>query len=174
MDPDGHAHPHADPDAHELMTASYFGERLIAIRHERNLTRQRFASMIGVTVDMLATWEHRDVSPRYKMLLQAARGLGVPVCTFFPDQHTADRSVHEGRHEIHEDCAGDKDNPILSQRLGDVDRVQVDSVLQDERKLPVEVLKVLSAAAVVPSDGCTLILDGVGVGREKFGDSRKV
>jgi len=60
-----------------------FGQRLLAIRHERQLTQERFAELVGISVDFLSLIERGINAPSFEILEQMAKSLKLPVKAFF-------------------------------------------------------------------------------------------
>ena len=60
-----------------------FGANLRSIRHERGLTQEQFAELIGVSVDFLSLIERGVNAPSFEMLEQIARRIRVPVMDLF-------------------------------------------------------------------------------------------
>jgi transcriptional regulator with XRE-family HTH domain len=60
-----------------------FGIRLKAIRLERKLTQERFAELVGISVDFLSLIERGLNSPSFEVLEQMAGGLRLPVRELF-------------------------------------------------------------------------------------------
>jgi transcriptional regulator with XRE-family HTH domain len=60
-----------------------FGQRLRTIRHERSLTQERFAEMVGISVDFLSLIERGVNAPSFETIEQIAKRLHVPVKTLF-------------------------------------------------------------------------------------------
>jgi transcriptional regulator with XRE-family HTH domain len=60
-----------------------FGKRLRSIRHERELTQEEFAELVGISVDFLSLIERGINAPSFEVLEGMARGLKLPVMTLF-------------------------------------------------------------------------------------------
>ena len=60
-----------------------FGKRLKAIRHQRGLTQEEFAELVGISVDFLSLIERGLNSPSFEVLEQMSRALRVPVMDLF-------------------------------------------------------------------------------------------
>ena len=65
-----------------------FGNQLRGIRQERRLPQERFAELVGISVDFLSLIERGINAPSFETLEQMARRLRVPVKTLFdfPDK----------------------------------------------------------------------------------------
>jgi len=57
------------------MNKQQFGERLKALRTERNYSMQQFASRIGVTKSTVSFYESGDRLPSYDVLFEICRAL---------------------------------------------------------------------------------------------------
>jgi len=68
-----------------------FGERLRAIRRERTLTQERFAELVGISMDFLSLIERGINAPSFETIEQIAKNLRVPVKALlgFPDRRAA-------------------------------------------------------------------------------------
>jgi transcriptional regulator with XRE-family HTH domain len=68
-----------------------FGQRLRAIRLERSLTQERFAEMVGISVDFLSLIERGINAPSFETIEQLANRLRVPVKALFdfPERRAA-------------------------------------------------------------------------------------
>ena len=60
-----------------------FGNRLKAIRLERKLPQERFAELIGISVDFLSLIERGMNAPSFETLEQIAKRLRMPVKALF-------------------------------------------------------------------------------------------
>jgi transcriptional regulator with XRE-family HTH domain len=60
-----------------------FGTRIRAIRQERSLPQERFAELVGISVDFLSLIERGINSPSFETLEQMAKRLRVPVKALF-------------------------------------------------------------------------------------------
>jgi transcriptional regulator with XRE-family HTH domain len=60
-----------------------FGKRLLSIRHERCLTQEQFAELVGISVDFLSLIERGINSPSFEVLEGMAKGLRLPVRELF-------------------------------------------------------------------------------------------
>lgn len=60
-----------------------FGERIRAIRQERSLPQERFAELVGISVDFLSLIERGINSPSFETLEQIAKRLRMPVKALF-------------------------------------------------------------------------------------------
>ena len=60
-----------------------FGKRIRAIRQERSLPQERFAELVGISVDFLSLIERGINSPSFETLEQMAKRLRVPVKALF-------------------------------------------------------------------------------------------
>lgn len=60
-----------------------FGHRLRSIRHERRLPQERFAELVGISVDFLSLIERGINAPSFETLEQMAKKLRVPVKALF-------------------------------------------------------------------------------------------
>jgi transcriptional regulator with XRE-family HTH domain len=60
-----------------------FGNRLRAIRQERKLPQERFADLVGISVDFLSLIERGINAPSFETLEQMAKRLRVPVKALF-------------------------------------------------------------------------------------------
>ena len=60
-----------------------FGIRIRVIRHERQLSQERFAELVGISVDFLSLIERGINAPSFETLEQIARRLRVPVRALF-------------------------------------------------------------------------------------------
>jgi transcriptional regulator with XRE-family HTH domain len=60
-----------------------FGEQLRTTRHERGLTQERFAEMVGISVDFLSLIERGVNAPSFETIEQIAKRLRVPVKALF-------------------------------------------------------------------------------------------
>jgi len=60
-----------------------FGKRLLAIRHERNLTQEEFAELVGISVDFLSLIERAINSPSFDVLERMGARLHLPVRALF-------------------------------------------------------------------------------------------
>ena len=65
-----------------------FGNRLKAIRLDRNLTQEEFAELVGISVDFLSLIERGINSPSFDVLERAATRLSVPVRELFDFRKT--------------------------------------------------------------------------------------
>jgi transcriptional regulator with XRE-family HTH domain len=67
-----------------------FGQRLRTIRLERSLTQERFAEMVGISVDFLSLIERGVNAPSFETMEQIAKRLRVPVKAVFdfPERRT--------------------------------------------------------------------------------------
>ena len=65
-----------------------FGNRLRTIRQERKLPQERFAELVGISVDFLSLIERGINAPSFETLEQMAKRLGLPVKALFqfPDR----------------------------------------------------------------------------------------
>jgi transcriptional regulator with XRE-family HTH domain len=57
--------------------------RLLAIRHERGLTQEAFAELVGISVDFLSFIERGRNAPSFEVLEKLSDGLKMPVKDFF-------------------------------------------------------------------------------------------
>ena len=60
-----------------------FGNRLRSIRQERKLPQERFAELVGISVDFLSLIERGINAPSFETLEQMAKRLRVPVKALF-------------------------------------------------------------------------------------------
>jgi transcriptional regulator with XRE-family HTH domain len=60
-----------------------FGRRLRQIRDQSDKTQEKFAEMIGMSVDFLSLIERGRNSPSFKKLERMAKGLDQPVAFLF-------------------------------------------------------------------------------------------
>jgi transcriptional regulator with XRE-family HTH domain len=60
-----------------------FGKRLRAMRKERELPQERFAEMLGISVDFLSLIERGINAPSFETLEQIAKRLRLPVKDLF-------------------------------------------------------------------------------------------
>lgn len=60
-----------------------FGNRLRAIRQDRELPQERFAELLGISVDFLSLIERGINSPSFETLERIATRLRVPVKALF-------------------------------------------------------------------------------------------
>ena len=60
-----------------------FGKRLREIRAQRGMTQERFAEMLGVSVDFLSLMERGVNAPSFETLEQIAKRLRLPVSDLF-------------------------------------------------------------------------------------------
>ena len=60
-----------------------FGDRLRTIRQERKLPQERFAELVGISVDFLSLIERGINAPSFETLEQIAKRLRVPVKVLF-------------------------------------------------------------------------------------------
>ncbi len=60
-----------------------FGRRLLAIRHERKLTQEQFAELVGISVDFLSLIERGRNAPSFETIEQMAKSLRLPVKALF-------------------------------------------------------------------------------------------
>jgi transcriptional regulator with XRE-family HTH domain len=60
-----------------------FGQRLREIRQERRMTQERFAELLGISVDFLSLIERGNNAPSFEMLDVFSVQLGVPVAALF-------------------------------------------------------------------------------------------
>ena len=60
-----------------------FGTRLRTIRQERKLPQERFAELVGISVDFLSLIERGINAPSFETLEQMAKRLRVPVKVMF-------------------------------------------------------------------------------------------
>ena len=60
-----------------------FGQRLRDIRQERRMTQERFAELLGISVDFLSLIERGNNAPSFEMLDVFAVQLGIPVAALF-------------------------------------------------------------------------------------------
>jgi transcriptional regulator with XRE-family HTH domain len=60
-----------------------FGKRLRSIRHERGLTQEELAELVGISVDFLSLIERGINAPSFEVLEQMAGGLKLPVMALF-------------------------------------------------------------------------------------------
>jgi transcriptional regulator with XRE-family HTH domain len=60
-----------------------FGNRLLAIRHERKLTQEQFAEHVGISVDFLSLIERGINAPSFETIEQMAKSLRLPVKALF-------------------------------------------------------------------------------------------
>ena len=65
----------------------HFGNRLLAIRHERKLTQEQFAERIGISVDFLSLIERGINAPSFETIEQMAKRLRIPIKTLFDFNH---------------------------------------------------------------------------------------
>jgi len=70
-----------------------FGNRLLAIRHERKLTQEQFAEHVGISVDFLSLIERGINAPSFETIEQMAKSLRVPVKALFefPERRASNR-----------------------------------------------------------------------------------
>jgi transcriptional regulator with XRE-family HTH domain len=71
-----------------------FGQRLRAIRHERGLTQEQFAELVGISVDFLSLIERGVNAPSFEVLEQIGRALRAPVMTLFDFRPKPGRAKH--------------------------------------------------------------------------------
>lgn len=60
-----------------------FGNRLRTIRQERKLPQERFAELVGISVDFLSLIERGSNAPSFETLEQMSKRLHVPVKILF-------------------------------------------------------------------------------------------
>lgn len=60
-----------------------FGNRLRSIRQERKLPQERFAELVGISVDFLSLIERGINAPSFETLEQMAKRLRLPVKVLF-------------------------------------------------------------------------------------------
>lgn len=60
-----------------------FGQRLREIRSERGLTQERFAEMLGISVDFLSLVERGRNAPSFETLELLSKRLKMPVAELF-------------------------------------------------------------------------------------------
>ena len=60
-----------------------FGIRLKALRLERELTQERFAELVGISVDFLSLIERGINAPSFEVLEQMGKRLDYPVRNLF-------------------------------------------------------------------------------------------
>jgi len=60
-----------------------FGIRLRTMRQERKLSQERFAELVGISVDFLSLIERGINAPSFETIEQIARRLRVPVKALF-------------------------------------------------------------------------------------------
>jgi len=60
-----------------------FGNRIRIIRQERKLPQERFAELVGISVDFLSLIERGINAPSFETLEQMAKRLRVPVKALF-------------------------------------------------------------------------------------------
>jgi transcriptional regulator with XRE-family HTH domain len=60
-----------------------FGQRLKTIRLERELSQERFAEFVGISVDFLSLIERGRNAPSFETIERMARKLRVPVNVLF-------------------------------------------------------------------------------------------
>jgi transcriptional regulator with XRE-family HTH domain len=71
------------------------GRRVRALREQRRLTQERFASEASISVSFVSLLERGERSPSYETLLAIARILQVPASHFFEaESQTADFEPH--------------------------------------------------------------------------------
>jgi transcriptional regulator with XRE-family HTH domain len=74
-----------------------FGLRVRQIRDESQKTQEKFAEILGISVDFLSLIERGRNAPSFKKLERMARGLGKPVAylfTFDPNYTPRKRRPH--------------------------------------------------------------------------------
>jgi transcriptional regulator with XRE-family HTH domain len=65
-----------------------FGNRLKAIRRDRNLTQEEFAELVGISVDFLSLIERGVNSPSFEVLQRMADRLDMQVRELFDFRRT--------------------------------------------------------------------------------------
>ena len=60
-----------------------FGKRLRAFRKERNMTQERFAELLNISVDFLSLVERGLNAPSFESIEVFSITLGIPVRDFF-------------------------------------------------------------------------------------------
>ncbi len=71
-----------------------FGHHLLSIRHQRRLSQEQFAELVGISVDFLSLIERGINAPSFETLERLAERLGVTVAELFtfderPRRHRA-------------------------------------------------------------------------------------
>lgn len=69
-----------------------FGIRLKAIRHERELTQEEFAELVGISVDFLSLIERGVNAPSFEVLERIGARLHLPVQDLFDFNRTHQHS----------------------------------------------------------------------------------
>jgi transcriptional regulator with XRE-family HTH domain len=75
--------------AHSISLSEQFGRRLRQIRDQSGETQERFAEIVGMSVDFLSLIERGRNAPSFKKLERMAKGLNQPVAFFFNFQSRA-------------------------------------------------------------------------------------
>jgi transcriptional regulator with XRE-family HTH domain len=60
-----------------------FGQRLRAIRAERELTQEEFAELVGISVDFLSLIERGINAPSFEVLEKMGKSLRLPIAALF-------------------------------------------------------------------------------------------
>jgi transcriptional regulator with XRE-family HTH domain len=60
-----------------------FGQRLRSVRQERRMTQERFAELLGISVDFLSLIERGINAPSFEVLERMAGSLKMPVMLLF-------------------------------------------------------------------------------------------
>jgi transcriptional regulator with XRE-family HTH domain len=79
---------------------SSFGLRLKSIRSSRGLTQERFAEVIGISVDFLSLIERGINAPSFERIEQIAQRLDVSVTSLFTFTVLAPRGVGSARRRL--------------------------------------------------------------------------
>ena len=69
-----------------------FGNRLKAIRRDRELTQEQFAELVGISVDFLSLIERGVNAPSFEVLERMAGRLDLQVRELFDFRRTAERA----------------------------------------------------------------------------------
>lgn len=62
-----------------VISLKKFGEKLVEIREQKNISQKRLAEMLGITPTRLNYWEKDKREPNITMIKQIASALNVPV-----------------------------------------------------------------------------------------------
>lgn len=60
-----------------------FGTRLRSIRHQRKMTQEEFAELLGISVDFLSLIERGTNAPSFEVLERIGKALKMPVRDLF-------------------------------------------------------------------------------------------
>lgn len=86
-----------DRGPHERTYMFELGQRVRALREERELTQNALAKSAGIATDMVSRLENGHYSsPGLRTLLRLADGMGLSIAAMLPEAHTVTQATPEG------------------------------------------------------------------------------